>query len=371
MSRRRFVRSVLLAGAGAAMPRGLLRAAEGRKWILPTDTPDRHHLKVMAFNPIPRPTHAPGSSRSGAWSRSPCGSRYRISPSPRITQSSRLKCVQCWSGRVLWEGFRCMSCSSSRAKSTRTWCIDCATATRLREHGGPAPPADAVRGGHERRAAHPEHGAPLWLVMPHSTDIRSSKLITADLGNTWCQGMVADAWPSYYSPTGNIEAGLDHPFEFPGEARKIARRDPGLLAPDGLPRRQASERQDDVAVDVGEAVVPPLELEGQLRVAEAQQVEHRGVQIVDVHGIFDGVVAELVRRATVIPPLIPPPAIQIEGAGVVVPAQELRVVAPSFMGCGRTPRPRPRPSSRAGRAASSPSPGPRLDRPRGTGRAAG
>jgi len=55
MSRRRFVRSVLLAGAGAAMPGRLLRAAPGGKLILPTDTPDRHHLKVMAFNPIPPP----------------------------------------------------------------------------------------------------------------------------------------------------------------------------------------------------------------------------------------------------------------------------------------------------------------------------
>ena len=69
----------------------------------------------------------------------------------------------------------------------------------------------------------PEHGAPLRLVMPHKYGYRSSKLITKlTLGDTWCQGMVADAWPSYYSPTGNIEAGLDHPFEFPGEARKIA-----------------------------------------------------------------------------------------------------------------------------------------------------
>ena len=101
--------------------------------------------------------------------------------------------------------------------------------------------------------------------------------------------MVADAWPSYYSPTGNIEAGLDHPFELSRRGpQDRGRRDPGLLAPDGPPRRQARSGQDDVAVDVGEAVVPPLELEGQLRVAEAQQVEHGGVQIVDVHGIFDG-----------------------------------------------------------------------------------
>ena len=53
MKRRRFVESALLAGAGAAL--GGSRVAwpaetSGRKWILPTDTPDRSHLKVMAFN---------------------------------------------------------------------------------------------------------------------------------------------------------------------------------------------------------------------------------------------------------------------------------------------------------------------------------
>jgi hypothetical protein len=32
---------------------------------------------------------------------------------------------------------------------------------------------------------------------------------------------VADAWPGYYSPSGDIEPGVDHPFDFPGETRKI------------------------------------------------------------------------------------------------------------------------------------------------------
>lgn len=58
MKRRSFVESALLAGAGAALSGNrAARAAEraGRKWILPTDTPDRFHLKVMAFNPVPAP----------------------------------------------------------------------------------------------------------------------------------------------------------------------------------------------------------------------------------------------------------------------------------------------------------------------------
>jgi len=34
------------------------------------------------------------------------------------------------------------------------------------------------------------------------------------------QGVVADTWP-YYSQTGDIEPGYDHPFDFPGETRRI------------------------------------------------------------------------------------------------------------------------------------------------------
>ena len=33
-------------------------------------------------------------------------------------------------------------------------------------------------------------------------------------------GLVADGWP-YYSASGDILPGVDHPFEFPDEARKI------------------------------------------------------------------------------------------------------------------------------------------------------
>jgi DMSO/TMAO reductase YedYZ molybdopterin-dependent catalytic subunit len=60
-------------------------------------------------------------------------------------------------------------------------------------------------------------------VIPFKYGYRSSKLITRlTFASAGGQGIVADAWPSYYSPTGNIEPGVDHPFDFPGETRKIA-----------------------------------------------------------------------------------------------------------------------------------------------------
>ena len=60
----------------------------------------------------------------------------------------------------------------------------------------------------------PERGAPLRLVMPYKYGYKSSNLITKltflDKGG---RGLVTDGMP-YYSETGDILPGLDHPFEF-------------------------------------------------------------------------------------------------------------------------------------------------------------
>ncbi len=108
VSRRRFLESALV---GAAAVGGALaaRGAEdsGRKWILPTHTPDRFGLKVMEWNPIPAPDLARWELRIEGLAGNPLRlKRAELERLPRVGQSSRLKCVQCWSGRVRWEGFR-------------------------------------------------------------------------------------------------------------------------------------------------------------------------------------------------------------------------------------------------------------------------
>jgi DMSO/TMAO reductase YedYZ molybdopterin-dependent catalytic subunit len=226
MERRGFMRSLLLAAAGTAVPGRLAAPAPRGKLILPTDAPDRHHLKVMAFNPIVAPDPRTWELTIGGLVAEP--QRLKVSDLdriPRITQSSRLKCVQCWSGRVSWEGFRCADLLKlARPKWDSTWVrVDCADGyfdcVGMEDllH-----PRTLFAVGMNGEPLTPEHGAPLRLVMPHKYGYRSSKLITKlTFVDSWCQGIVADAWPSYYSPTGNIEAGLDHPFDFAGEARKI------------------------------------------------------------------------------------------------------------------------------------------------------
>ena len=54
---------------------------------------------------------------------------------------------------------------------------------------------------------------------------------------------------------------------------------------------------DDLAADVGQAEVAALEAVGQPRVVEAEQVQDRGVQVVDVDLVLDGVEAEVVGLA--------------------------------------------------------------------------
>ena len=54
---------------------------------------------------------------------------------------------------------------------------------------------------------------------------------------------------------------------------------------------------DDVAVDVGEAVIPAGVAVGELLVVEAHEVEDRGIHVVDVDAVLDGREPELVGGA--------------------------------------------------------------------------
>ncbi len=230
MDRRAFIQSVLIAGAAAAVPGGNAFAqarAERRRagWIIPTNKPDRFNLKVMAFNPIPAPDPATWELTIDGLGKEPVRLKAAdLDRLPRVTQSSRLKCVQCWSGRVNWEGFRPQDLLRlAGAQPELAWMrVDCADKyydfVKMEDllH-----PRTLFGLGMNGEALSPEHGAPLRLVLPAKYGYKSSKLITkltfVDQGG---MGLVADGWP-YYSASGDILAGVDHPFEFPDETRKI------------------------------------------------------------------------------------------------------------------------------------------------------
>ena len=229
MNRRLFIHSTLLAATASLAGRMAFAAGQpdrhNGKWIIPTNKADRFNLKVMAFNPILAPDPAAWELEVGGLVneavRLKVGDLDRL---PRVAQSSRLKCVQCWSGRVNWEGFRAEAIVRlARPKPEATWVrVDCADKyydfVRLDDLLN-ARTLFAV--GMNGEALSPGHGAPLRLVLPFKYGYKSSKLITrltfVERGGS---GLVADGWP-YYSETGDILPGVDHPFEFPDEARKI------------------------------------------------------------------------------------------------------------------------------------------------------
>lgn len=230
MNRRAFIESLILTGAigslgAAGLPRQAQAARRRSGWIIPTNKPDRFGLKVMAFNPIPAPDPRTWElTIDGAG-----GGPLRVNAAdlerfPRVAQSSRLKCVQCWSGRVNWEGFRWQDLLRVTGAATpRGWVrVDCADKyydfVKVEDL---AHPRTLFAVGMNGEALTPEHGAPLRLVIPAKYGYKSSKLITrltfVDQGG---MGLVADGWP-YYSASGDILPGVDHPFDFPDEVRKI------------------------------------------------------------------------------------------------------------------------------------------------------
>jgi sulfoxide reductase catalytic subunit YedY len=230
MNRRAFIQSVLATGAAAGFSgAGVFGQAQSERrragWIIPTNKPDRFGLKVMAFNPIPAPDPTTWELAIEGLAEEPLRLRAPdLDRLPRVTQSSRLKCVQCWSGRVNWEGFRCQALLSltrpkAEAKFVRVDCAD--RYYDFVKMDDLLHPRTLFALGMNGEPLTPEHGAPLRLVLPAKYGYKSSKLITkltfVDQGG---MGLVADGWP-YYSASGDILPGIDRPFDFPDEVRKI------------------------------------------------------------------------------------------------------------------------------------------------------
>ena len=177
MKRRAFLQTALLTAAGLAQTATLAGGQSDRhsgKWIIPTNKPDRFGLKVMAFNPILVPDPAAYELKILGLAQEPVRlTTTDLDRLPRIAQNSRLKCVQCWSGRINWEGFRAQELLKlARPKPEATWVrVDCADKyydfVKLEDllH-----PRTLFAVGMKGEALTPEHGAPLRLV--HADQVR-------------------------------------------------------------------------------------------------------------------------------------------------------------------------------------------------------
>lgn len=219
MHRRAFLKTgAALAGAARA------EADVSRRVLLPTDTPDQLGFRIMWYNPVPPIDKDSYRLAVGGLVESPDQLTVaRLREFPAEEQSSRLKCVQCWSARTTWGGFRfgeLVERVKPLAQATAVR-IDCADKwyeyMSLEEMAEPnvmlcmdmagAPLTD-------------QHGAPLRLLAPSKYGYKSAKLVTRITFVEEGGGSMACDIGPYYSPTGQILAGYDHPLDLGSGARR-------------------------------------------------------------------------------------------------------------------------------------------------------
>jgi hypothetical protein len=227
MRRRAFIHSALVHGGVDGVGDRVRRPARSpqRQWIIPTNKPDRFGLKVMAFNPILKPDpalYACDRRASSSEPLSPDGGRPRSPGEVKPEQPPQVRAVLVRPDR-LGRLPRPGAAELARAEGGGRWVAHRLRrqVLRLREAGDLLHPRTLFATAMHGEALTPEHGAPLRLVLPHKYGYKSSKLITSltfvDKGG---KGLQADGMP-YYSETGDILPGVDHPFEFPDDVRKI------------------------------------------------------------------------------------------------------------------------------------------------------
>jgi len=137
-----------------------------------------------------------------------------------------MKCVQCWSARTTWGGFRFphlldLVKPKPGAKAVRVDCADkwyeyfsiqdlASPRVLLVLDMGGAPLAD-------------KHGAPLRLIDPGRYGYKSAKLITNITFVAEHKGSMACDIGPYYSPGGEIQPGYDHPLDLGANIRRKIR----------------------------------------------------------------------------------------------------------------------------------------------------
>ena len=197
------------------------------KLLLPSDTPDEHHFRLMWYSPVPAIDQKIYQLKAGGLVDSP--QSFSVADLRRFThasQSSRLKCVQCWSARAEWGGFRFAELlerlkPKKTAKAVRIECADkwyeyfsiqdlLSPRVMFAMDMNGQPLAD-------------RHGAPLRLIDPSRYGYKSAKLITSIEFTAEGKGSMACDIGPYYTPTGEIQSGYDTPLDLGGTSKRKIR----------------------------------------------------------------------------------------------------------------------------------------------------
>jgi len=180
----------------------------------------------MWYNPTPPIDPAKWSLRIGGLVEKPQPfTLVQLRKFPQVKQNSRMKCVQCWSARSTWGGFRFAEIlelikPQKTAKAVR---IDCADKwyeyMSIEEMMHPRVLMTLELEG---KPLNDDHGAPLRLLDPTKYGYKSAKLITSITFVAEGKGSMACDIGPYYSPGGEILPGYDHPLDLgPNVRRKI------------------------------------------------------------------------------------------------------------------------------------------------------
>jgi sulfoxide reductase catalytic subunit YedY len=222
MNRRQFLATA--AGTVAELRAARLNAADKAKLLIPTDQPDENGFRIMWYNPVPPIDPKTYHLRIGGLVEKPQSlSLEQLRRYPQVTQSSRMKCVQCWSSRATWGGFHFghLAETVKPLKTAKAIRIDCAD--RWYEYMSlPEMMSSRVLLVLDM-AGQPladRHGAPLRLIDPSKYGYKSAKLITSIEFVTEGKGSMACDIGPYYTPEGEIQPGYDHPLDLGATARK-------------------------------------------------------------------------------------------------------------------------------------------------------
>jgi sulfoxide reductase catalytic subunit YedY len=209
-------RRTLLAAPAAAL------ADTKQKLLLPSDQPDEHGFRLMWYNPVPPIDTAKWRLEVGGLVDKP--QRFSVGDLRALTQveqSSRMKCVQCWSARATWGGFRFASLLDvvKPQKKAHAIRLDCADKwyeyMSLEEMANPRVLLALDLAGKPLPGS---HGAPLRLIDPSKYGYKSAKLITSITFVEEGKGSMACDIGPYYSATGEILAGYDTPIDLVPQA---------------------------------------------------------------------------------------------------------------------------------------------------------
>ena len=200
----------------------LVNAQTRQKLLLPSDLPDEAGFRTMWYNPV-----APIDQTKwrlqilGLVEKPQPFSVAQLRALPQMQQSSRMKCVQCWSARTTWGGFRFDSLLDlvKPKKNALAIRIDCADKwyeyMSLEEMRNPRVLMALDRAG---KPLPDNNGAPLRLLDPSKYGYKSAKLITSITFVEVGKGSMACDIGPYYSASGEILPGYDTPLDLTPQA---------------------------------------------------------------------------------------------------------------------------------------------------------